>query len=221
MAFAGHRTTVKVHGTAVAMTDEACTENSGTEFQISNAAKQVLNPAASVVVESGGTPLVYGTDYTLDYLFGRVLMLADRTGETITVTGQYLPLIDVAEARECEFKRSKSLPESTVFGDAARKRTPALEDLSGSLNTLASLDQEYESGNSLYDALQDGTAKLLEYGSDDFPDGPMLRAWVLFESGNEASKYDGLRESGLSFQGNPPTATNGQKVNSRWGTTSA
>ena len=113
----GQRHTGEVSGTAVAMTAEACSLVSGTTYQVTNAAKRIIDPATAVTVKDAGTPIA-AANVTIDYLFG-LFTPGQRPGWRVTVDASYLPTTTIAEAKSVDLNVAVDLVDSTSF-DSSR-----------------------------------------------------------------------------------------------------
>jgi len=201
MPISGHDSTVKVSGTPTGMVAEATTEvTANVLFQITAAAKRIIDPDAALTVLVNAAPVTTG--FVVDYLFGTVTFDPPLTSDVVTLTGNYLPTLAVLDAREFSVVMSRLLADSTVFKTSPhRTRQALLKDASGSIGTLAALHDDLDPGGGsvkLIDLLADGTRKLLEvvFGNS----GYAFRAWILFESEEVNGVRDDLVNSSLGWQ---------------------
>jgi hypothetical protein len=204
MPIAGRATAVKVSGASTAMTGEATTGNyrgNPKAFQVTNAAKQILDPDAAVVVKDGGTPIA-ASGYTVNYLFG-VVTLVSTPGGAVTIDASYIPTLTLAEARKVDWSRTCKLLEKTVFGNAEVRRTPGLVDCEGSLEGLAPVTDDLDAGvggeQSLDSFFTAGTPKLIEVSFTGTT--RKFRAWALLEQLDEASSFDELVTHPVKWKG--------------------
>lgn len=200
MPHAGKDTTVKLTGTATAMANEACTELSPTVFQVTDAARRILDPAATFVVRVN-TVVEPVANYTLDHLFGTITFVGSETGNTIDITGDFLPTHDVAEARTVSASFGRDMEDSTIIGNDAHAMTALLQTFSASLERLEfGLDDIDPGGGVLRtaDLVRNGTPKLLEINLDGTTG---YRAWFKAESEEPGFAQDNLVSSSLSVVG--------------------
>ena len=220
MAKAGHPTTVRVTGTAVALASEPTTEVvADTVFQITDAAKRILDPSVPVVVQvdaDGGGAGAYATvaasTYTVDHLFGRITFATPlASAATVRIlSGSYLPTLAVVGAREFTISASRTVLDRTEFGDDAKKKLAGLADLSGSIGSLDDLLSDVDPGAGslkLVEMLSNATPKLIEIRPA--ASGDKFRAWVLFESEEVAGAVDDLITSTLTYTGAAVQGDNG------------
>jgi len=198
MPSAGYNSTVKITGAPVAMAAEATTELvADTVFQITSAAKRIIDPDAALTVLVNAVPVSSG--FTVDYLFGKVTFSpALGAADVVTLTGNYLPTSDLLEAKEASISMTRDLADSTVFkADPNRTRTALLKDASGSISVLrACLDAVV--GTTLFDLLGNGTRKVLEIvpgsGVQTF------RAWVRFDSEEVKAAIEDLVSASIGWK---------------------
>ncbi len=131
--YSGRSALIKASGTGVSMTDEAMTDlGAHTAYQITDAAKRIISPYASVVVEVD-TVAAAASSYTINRLTGTITFLSALAGtETVTITSTYLPLSTIADAKSWDLSVSNNSEDASVLGDTWTKREPTLGDVSGS-----------------------------------------------------------------------------------------
>lgn len=205
MPHAGWKGLVKVTGTPTAMVGEATTELvADTVFQITNAAKRILDPdaALSVLVNGGAAPA-----HTINHLRGKVTFAAPIGGaDVVTVTGNYLPTLEVIECFEANASMSRDLADKTAFKgsasvDSSKQKFPLLKDANGSISHMRALLDDLDAGGGtvkLFDLLANGTRKVLELVMGD--SGYSFRAWVLFDQQELSSARDDIVNASLSWQ---------------------
>jgi hypothetical protein len=206
MASAGYLATVSVTGTATTMTGEAMGNIAGTTFQITDAAKRIVDPATAIVIKDGG--VVWGGTFTIDYLSGMVT-LSGAPGGAVTIDGKYLPARQIAQAYEIDASLNRNLADSSLLGSDFSKRTSTIGDITGSMSC-------YDTGLEVYtdvdlaQILKDGTTKVVEM---DWNGTNILRFFALFESIEASASVDGVQSASASFSMNGQTAlTTGQEV---------
>lgn len=144
---AGYLSRAYVPGDPVTMTDEAMTDTGdGLRFKTGNTARQAWDPTASVVVKDNGVA-VDADDYTIEPLMGQVTFEASATpAGPVTVTTDYLPLLEVVRGRAASFDASLALADVTTWGDDAIDRIGTLFDVSGTLERLEWGLDDYDPG---------------------------------------------------------------------------
>lgn len=195
MAIAGRRALVKVSGTAVAFTDEATTNVGGDlkTYQINATAKRVWDRTAAVTVKKN-TVVQATTLYTVNRLtgtivFNNVILITD----TVTVSGQYLPMTTAAEAKEYAYNLQAQNQDDTEFSDTFITRKQGLKTITGSLSKWY-VDGTFEG------YLNNETPKVLELYSDS--SGAFdVKAWVLLSKEGISAVVSGLVEESVDFEG--------------------
>lgn len=97
--FAGYGVTIKKQNVSTVMTGEATSLVTTRVYQITNAAKRVLDRAGTFVVKDGVTD-VTAQVLNIDYLFGRVIFKSTYTVVgAITIDGKYFTTTSLAKYR--------------------------------------------------------------------------------------------------------------------------
>lgn len=208
MSTAGYLATVKRQGTSTAFTNEATTElTANTVFQITNTAKQVCDPTVEPTVEvddGGGYDVADSDTYDWDSLSGTVTFhSALGASDTVRISGSYLPMLEVAEAKSYSIQLSCNMLAADVLNsDGARRRVGGSFDVSISLSNLQLLTEDQDPGGDEASFEADLTGRLpLLIEIQSSPSAPKFRAWVLAESAGTEGDPDSLIETSLSFQG--------------------
>ncbi len=198
MAYAGHKCKVKISGSALTLTDAATSTTDDITFQITDAARRVLDPKADITVEvdpeADGTFVVADpSTYTLNRLNGSVTFDTAQTGANVIISGYYLPLLDVAEAYEFTYSLEGNNEAANRFQSEWQRREQTLKDITAELAAWHDVNVDV-----FYDALNTGNLMVLEFYVNDVLD---LRAWCISASDEIASAADGLIEESLEFEG--------------------
>ena len=211
MASAGYLASVFVTGTSTAMAAEPMSDISGgakTTFQITDTAKQIVDPSVAIVVNDVSTGNPYANSFSIDYLTGTVTLSVAAAGD-ITLDGNFLPRRQIAQAYECSASLGRTLADTSLLGTAHTQRLSALGDVSGSMSC-------YDTGLEVYtdvdlaQILVDGTTKVLEMKWDT---SRHLRFFSMIENADAAASIDGVQTVSFTFQMNSQKAlTTGQEV---------
>lgn len=196
-AVAGYNSSVKIGGVSTAMTGEACTTTGvdpGKISQITSTAKRCIDPAVAIVVYDNGAP-VAATDFSVNYLFGKITFTVAVTGP-VTIDGNYIPLLTIAQAKELMVGVSATMLDVSVFSDTvfAKLFKAGLMSAKGSITIIDTPDTDYDSGvaliQSISDDFLDGTQRMIDcvFGGS----GDSFRAWVFFENLDDGAEVDGL-----------------------------
>ena len=213
MPSAGFQVQVKVSGAAVATTGEATTSLGGGQYQITNAAKRILDPAVAVVVRDAGTP-VGATLWSVDRLFGVVTFSGYTPSGAVTVDASYIPVAAIGEATAVSLKTMVDLVDVSVFETGAHKKQAALTDFEGSIDRLAipldDLDAVTDGTQSIDSWMKAGTPRLLDVL---FVSGGRFRGWVLFGGYDVKGEVAGVVTVTVNFSG----ASQGAGASFGWG----
>jgi hypothetical protein len=202
MVKAGRKSLIKVTSSPVAMLDEPTTEIiEGLEYQITDAAKRILSPFASITVEVdadgtgiANTPTIQDSStYTLNRLTGRVVFNSTLALDaTVTISGDYLPVSTAAESHEYSYTIEANNENDTSFGDDYVSRVQTLLDFNASLS-------KYHIDQSFVDRLISGDPFVLEIYADS--GAAPMKAWCIMTSDEVSSSVDGLVEESVEVEG--------------------
>jgi hypothetical protein len=215
-AIAGYNTRIQITGTSTAFSgSEPCTttgSNPTKLSQVTDSTKRVLDPSVAIVVQDNGVT-VSASNYTVDYLFGKIQFSTAVTGPVTILSGNYLPLLTVAQARSTSLQWGKSPLNTSIFHDTvtAESYLMGLKASSGSFETIdvPFVDWDGVGGAPVHDPFgifTAGTHKLLAVrlggsGGDEF------RGWVKFESVDDNADVAGLYTRSVKWIGCAYSAT--------------
>jgi len=189
MALRGHLASVKVESSALAFTDEATTTSDNLTFTITDSNKSVWAYGSDVVVKVNAG--VVTTGFTLKPLTGQVVFDSDQTGNTITVSGDYVTLTTVANAKSFSFSGSADALDSTKFLDTNRRFE------SGLRTATAELGEWYTTSDIFYDLLVNGSIKVVEYYVDATN---VIRFYAFITQQQINAPVEGLIDQAISLQ---------------------
>lgn len=197
MAKAGWQCAIRKSGPSTSTTSEAFTSLGSDRFQITSAAKRMIDISQPWHVKDGGGTVPWEDITSADFAFGEFTVLS-VTG-ALTFYGNYLPLTTTseifAEAKSFAISESVELLDTTVFTSTSnyRKRIAGLEDYTLSVDmNLNALDMERLT------ALKDGTAICgVEVNSGA---SPLFRGYGRIASIERSGSVDGLVEASVEWQ---------------------
>ncbi len=126
---------VKIGGTPTGFTDEATTATVANKvYQITNAAKQILSPTATITVKNGGVAVDAEADpYEINRLTGKVTFTA-TTARVITISGTYLPMLTIVKSKSVTYEKGNELLDDTTFdSNGADENIPGIHSITASL----------------------------------------------------------------------------------------
>jgi hypothetical protein len=132
---------VKIGGTPTSFTDEATTATVVNKaYQITNTAKRVWSPTATITVKDGGVAVDASADpYVINRLTGVVTFTA-TTARVITISGTYLPMSTIAKSKSITWQKGNEVLDDTTFDSAGYE-----ENIPGIHSVTASLGRNWES----------------------------------------------------------------------------
>ncbi len=138
---AGKLGLVKVGGTPTAFTDEAVTVlTTNKKYQITNTAKRIWSPTATITVKAAGVAVNPVTDpYVINRLTGVVTFTNVSARGTVTITGTYLPMLTIAKSHSVTYDRGTALLDDTTYDSNGFD-----ESISGIQSISANLGKNWE-----------------------------------------------------------------------------
>ncbi len=114
---AGKLGLVKVGGTPTSFTAEAVTVlTTNKKYQITNTAKRIWSPTATITVLAAATPVDPVADpYAINRLTGVVTFTNTTARGTVTITGTYLPMLTVAKSKAVTYEHGNEVLDDTTF----------------------------------------------------------------------------------------------------------
>jgi len=199
MSLAGYNTKIKITGTATAMSSQAMSIHStvANTFRINSTARRVWSRTGTLTFRqnSGTTSVstISNTDISdVDYLFGIVTFNTIKAG-TVSVSGNYLPLSNIAGSNTYGLNITRVLQEDTDHTSTGWiSRQNSLFDVSLSVGRFDNVDKDF------FSLINSGNAAVVEVN----PGGTTLaaRGFFLVESENRSGDVASLEGSDLSFQ---------------------
>lgn len=159
---AGLNTLLYTTGATTAVVDEACTEVSGTVFQVTETTRRIADDEVAVVVEADA--VVQSGNYTFDYNTATITFTdGSHTGETVTVSYSYLPQLLLAKIRMTTMSFAYDVGDSTCQGDSAEDLTLLLHRATAEVDAVQLLDETLYGTTELDDQFFAKTRVVLDY----------------------------------------------------------
>lgn len=210
MASAGYLASVYVTGVSTGLTGgagEPMTDVSGgarTGYQITDAAKQIVDPNTAIVIFDNNTGAIYAHAFTMDFLTGTVTLSIAAGALGVKIQGNYLPKRQILNAYSIDASLSKTLADTSLFGAEYVQRTSTIGDITGSMGC-------YDAATTYTDVKLSsvtlaGTPKVIDmqWGSSRY-----LRFFALFESTEISASPDGVQTLTAGFSMASQTAVTG------------
>jgi hypothetical protein len=178
----------------------------GTLWTIDDGTKNVFDPAATFTVEvdsGGGFSTISPSNYTIRYLVGAVEFDSSQSGNSVRISGDYLPKYRVIEGYSTDPSASPDLLDATVFGDTAMRRVQGLLDVSVSFEQYlvkeTPIDGSGGSESSLHDIVTAGDSIVFSWDPDGNGNG-LIRAFVKSSSESWSASPDSLATRTLEME---------------------
>jgi len=178
------------------MVSYTLSNTSGNTWQIIDTSRRVWDTEVALTFEDNGVPIAAADISSTDYLFGTVTFTAAKTGP-ITVSGNYIPLVDIAGAKSYSLSMSADILDGTTIPGATanggfRQKCYGLRDVSVSIPRWEELDDTFHDAwlakNKVIIDIQPGGA------------GSIFRGWFAIEGEPSAGDVDQLEERTPTFQ---------------------
>ncbi len=155
---------VKIGGTPTSFTDEASTTTvTNKVYQITNSAKRIWSPTATITVKDGGVAVDASADpYVINRLTGVVTFTA-TTARVITISGTYLPMSTIAKSKSITWEKGNEVLDDTTFDSNGYE-----ENIPGIHSVTASLGKNWEATYSaqFWTAIQNGALLVIQIFHD-------------------------------------------------------
>jgi hypothetical protein len=200
---AGRRGLVKVPGAAVALAAEATT-NAGDDqtYQITNAAKRVLDPTATITVNIGGVAMPAGgaDPWTLNRLTGTVTFAsADGARGAVTIDGYYLPLSVAVGVRGYNYSLSAVNADDTDY-DSANTDNGFQRRVQTQLDVTGTLTAKWRGDGFFRDALLNADLVVIVLYADRSLK-PDLTAWAVLSKAGLSAALESVHDADVEWQG--------------------
>ena len=213
-AVAAYKTTLYVGGTSTAFTTEAMSGSGAGPYQITDTAKRAWDPTVTPSFFDNGVPIISADISSIDYLFGKVTFTGSKTGP-ITVTGNYIPLLAVAQGKGFSVARDTDMMDATVFSTSPdRIFLPGLKQLTATISTLDTLLTDLDSGapSWTWAAKFDGTANLFFEVDPGGVGTAKIRFWGLLPGLGSEGEVDSLIQGNIDVQSTALLAADGTRI---------
>lgn len=196
---AGRLSLVKMSGTSTTFTDEAVTVVTTNQiYQITNTAKRVWDPTATITVKAAGVAVDPVADpYAINRLTGVITFTNVSARGTVTVSGKYLPLTTIAKCSDFDISVGRPAIDDTTFD--SNGWTENVAGL-GEVSVTIGKNWELVSGPLLVTALTSGAVLVLALYSNRNNAADRL-VWALPTKTARNTKVTDLVRSTLEFVG--------------------
>lgn len=208
MAVAAYLTSLKASSDSAAFTAAATTVvTAGSKYQLTLAARRVLDPTAAIVVKDGAAT-VSAALYTVDWLFGIVTFVGYTATAAVTVDASSKNMVAFIDATDVSISLTSDMQDRTVFGQTSKTRQATTQDFSADLSVLSNLLTDQDPGAAtqrLWDLLTSRGSFLFEMGIPG--DASVFRAWVTVSEGSVKASPSAIVPTSLKVISSPQKAT--------------
>lgn len=191
-ASASYTSSIKKSGTSTPFSGEGMSNTSGNTFRIDDVTKRIFDRDGAFTFYEDAVAILSSDIVNVDYLFGTVEFLTSKAG-VITVDGSYMPVTDIAGAKEYTVNISSTIIDITDFSTSGYRSKEY-----GILDASVSLSRFDDMSNTFSDVLNNREAVVIEInpaGSTEY-----IRGWFKLESDGKSGEVNAVEEESLSFQ---------------------
>ncbi len=194
---AGYKALIKVGGTPVPVTGEACTMTSASNYIITDPSRRAMERYDAVTVYIDGSPVDVDLRF-VNYLFGIVILDGSVADGVMTIDYSYVPTAPVACANAFSLDLAGDVLDTTCFtgnnpAGGFRTRINGLNDVSSTLESIDLTDKTFANAK-----LARGSV-LVEYDFDG-TQTDMARGWFIVETDSQSMEVAGLLTESISLQ---------------------
>lgn len=209
----GHKVLLEVGGASVPVTG-AATTGATTAWQITTAARRVMDPTVAITIYDNAVAVDIAADVeSIDYLTGRIVFLAGVTGP-VTVDYSYVPRYALYTGKSVDITVDGDVADTTTFDDGQwRTFMRLLLTASGEVESLDDGSYDLSQGddqtwNSMF------LANTLALISVDWADdgAQICRFWAIVKTLKTGAKVADLVMGGLSLQSTAQKSQEGFEV---------
>lgn len=208
MATPAHSARIYSVGASTVMTAEACTLSGGNAIAtITSTVKRIIDPDVTFQVYDNAV-LQAATTYTVDLLLGIVTKNTGSFTGPVTVTGAYLPRLELDRCTDFSVSLSRdAIPADVFSADSHRRRIMGLISASASVGVIAVPHRDYDTGGGeliLEDLAESGAMTVFEV---TWPSGHILRMFCRVSSFERTAEVAGRIEGTLNLESISVSAT--------------
>jgi hypothetical protein len=193
MATQGRLAKVNITGDPIAFTDEATSTTDDQVYTIDNSVKEIWALDVDVVVKDDGVATI--EEYTVNKLKGEITFATvDATRGVVTVSGSYLPRVELTEAHEYSLTINGETLDNTKFGSNFTTKQQGLKSAEGSLSEFFNTNQYL-----LKDLINDNTV-VIEFFQDRTDTTKYYRLFAKITSDEISAPVADLVGMSISFE---------------------
>ncbi len=214
--FAGYQAKILKGGTPVTVTAEAMTVESGQIFRIDDAAKEVWDRSATIVVTDGVTPVTDEVEW-FDFLFGRIKFVDSYTvvGD-ITIDVDYIPLAVFGTNNAFTLTMTAHAIDTSDFPDV-QANNGHRNFIAGLRTVTLELTGVFNASNTYKADLAAGTEYIIELQPvGQTPADAFCRGFFKIVDTDQGGDVGALEEENVTFNLSVPTGDDPPQVVFNW-----
>lgn len=199
--FAGYVVKLQKSDTPVALTDEPMSQvGASLTYQITDAAKQVLNIGAAITIEDNSVVVDAEDIESINYLTGEVTFVVGTTVTgPVTISGEYIPLVEIAGARTFTLTQTANPIDDTDIPTARANGGFRTFDRGGLKTVSLEIGGVYKAVNAFRQALIDREEIVVSINPDN-SDLSVARGLFKYTSEGQSGDVGALEEETLMLR---------------------
>lgn len=203
--FAGYVVLIKKSGTTTALTDEPMSLVSGKIYQVTDAAKHILDPDVALTFEDNAVAIPDASIESINFLTGTVTLAAAYTvtGAITIASGSYFPMTEVAGTRSWTLGMTVAAIDDTDIPTARANSGTRTFTPNGLRSVSLELGTVFKTSNAFATALRARTPLYVDIS----PDGggkSIARGVFKYTSQSQSGDVGALEEETITLRLNVP-----------------
>jgi len=187
---AGYVFRVKKSGASTGFTGETASNTTGNTWVIDDTNKNLFDRSLAVNFYDNGVLIDSADIDSIDYLFGKVTFTGVKSGP-ITIDGSYIPLVDIASAKETTLNLTSAILDNTAINNTGyHSKTYGVHDVSVSVTRFYDYNEDFAS---ILNARQPLVIDVTPNPNKSY------RGWFVMESNEISLDIDSLEDQSISF----------------------
>jgi hypothetical protein len=181
---------IKKAGTSTAFTGEAMSGSAGL-YQIDDANKQVFDRTVTPTFYDNGVSVPDYGIISIDYLYGRIKFAQPIIGP-VTVDGSYLPMADIAGAKECSINRTCAIYDDTDISNVGyHTKKYGIQDVSITASRFDDVSHDFTT------IMENRSVVVIELAPDT---NKSYRGFFVISDSDASVDINALLEESLTFE---------------------
>lgn len=193
----GYEVTLKRQGISTSFTTESMSQFSGQTYMINDWDKNLWDWDEPLTVFNNGSPVASSNIESIDYMFGRIVFVPGFTPGTVTVSGNYFPLLSFGCVNSISLTQTVDIVDNSCQADVLAAGG-FLFNRAGLKTVSAELSGFYRQANNFFNVLKEREILVLEVNWDGINES-VCRGVFRVSSVNQSGDVGQNEESSASL----------------------